>query len=294
MTAAGPLCTLSAETPSFLCKNDGVSTFDQLLSLCCPTSVSPGDRVPEHDSAFISYSREDSEFALRLAQDLKAAGAHVWLDQMDISPGVPWDNAIEDALNAAPQMLLVLSPSSSRSNNVRNEISFALEAGKVIIPVLYQDCIVPLRLQRNQRIDFRADYARGLTLLLSYLHVRNPDPEVLERAANGDVQRRTAWEAREAEADKLRERQKQEEAARLEEEAERQHKEAAERADHEAEQQRLREAAAQRAIDEANRRAEAARIAEEKRKSRGGCRRARKLQEQAKKEAVLPPPPPRR
>ena len=47
---------------------------------------------------FISYSRDDSEFDLRLAQDLKAAGANVWLDQLDIKPGRPWDNAIEDAL----------------------------------------------------------------------------------------------------------------------------------------------------------------------------------------------------
>jgi len=267
--------------------------------------------VPEHDpSAFISYSREDSEFALRLAQDLKAAGAHVWLDQMDISPGVPWDNAIEDALNNAPQMLLVLSPSSSRSNNVRNEISFALEAGKIIIPVLYQDCVVPLRLQRNQRIDFRADYAHGLTTLLSYLHVQNPDPEVLERAASGDAQRRTAWEAREAEADRLRERQKQEESARQQEETERQQRDDSERAASEAEQARLREAAEERAIAEANRRTEAARVAEEKRKSEAAAA-ARQLQEQAQRAAPvahdptpsptqkqadthLPPPPPRR
>lgn len=154
-------------------------------------------------SAFISYSREDSDFALRLAQDMKAAGAKIWLDQIDIHPGVPWDNAIEDALMEAPQMLLILSPSSARSDNVRNEISFALEAGKIIIPVLYMDCTVPLRLQRTQRIDFRADYAHGLASLLEYLEVTHPDPAVLQRAAEGDAQRHAAWEAREAEARRL-------------------------------------------------------------------------------------------
>ena len=35
-------------------------------------------------SAFFSYSREDAQFALRLAEDLKAAGANVWMDQLDI------------------------------------------------------------------------------------------------------------------------------------------------------------------------------------------------------------------
>lgn len=156
-------------------------------------------------AAFISYSREDSEFALRVARDLKAAGASIWLDQLDIKPGLPWDNAIEEALIAAPQMLVVLSPTSARSENVRNEISYALEQGKIVVPVLYMDCIVPLRLQRAQRIDFRADYARGLKSLLTYLGVKEPVPEVIREAEEGDVLRQAAWQAREAESQRLRE-----------------------------------------------------------------------------------------
>ncbi len=156
-------------------------------------------------AAFISYSREDSEFALRLAQDLKAAGAHVWLDQLDILPGHPWDNAIEEALGQAVQMLIILSPESAKSENVRDEVSYALSQGKIIIPVLYKDCVVPLRLQRTQRIDFRADYARGLNHLLEHLHVTEPDPSVLQKAAAGDAQRQAAWQARELEAQRMRE-----------------------------------------------------------------------------------------
>ena len=36
---------------------------------------------------FFSYSRDDSEFVLKLAKDLRAAGADVWLDQLDIGAG---------------------------------------------------------------------------------------------------------------------------------------------------------------------------------------------------------------
>jgi len=159
------------------------------------------DQTP---AAFISYCRDDQEFALRLAQDLKEAGAAVWIDQLDIAPGATWDTAIEEALIASPRMLLVLSPSSSHSPNVRNEISFALDQGKIVIPVLYHDCIVPLQLQRNNRVDFRADYAKGLALLLSHLQVHHPDQSVLDRAAEGDAHRQAAWQAREAEAERLR------------------------------------------------------------------------------------------
>jgi photosystem II stability/assembly factor-like uncharacterized protein len=166
-------------------------------------------------TAFMSYSREDSEFALRLARDLRDAGASVWIDQLDIRPGAHWDNAIEDALLEAPQMLVVLSPASSRSPNVRNEISFALEQGKIVVPVIYKDCIVPLQLQRQNRIDFRADYARGLSALLDHLRITHPNQAVLDKATKEETVRKAAWQAREAEARRLADlRELEEEAAR--------------------------------------------------------------------------------
>ena len=122
-------------------------------------------------AAFFSYCRDDSDFALQLAEDLKAAGANVWLDQLDIEPGVPWDRAVESAVTNCPRMLVILSPTSVNSDNVRDEVSFALSKQKRVIPVLYRDCDVPFRLARLQHIDFRADYARGLKALLRTLGV---------------------------------------------------------------------------------------------------------------------------
>ncbi len=121
--------------------------------------------------AFFSYCREDSEFALKLAADLKDAGAQVWIDQLDIEPGTPWDRAVEDALTNSPRMLVVLSPVSVNSDNVRDEVSFALSRQKRVIPVLYRDCDVPFRLARLQHIDFRPDYAKALGILLRALGV---------------------------------------------------------------------------------------------------------------------------
>ena len=119
--------------------------------------------------AFFSYSREDSDFALRLAQDLKAAGASVWLDQLDILPGQRWDRAVEDALTSCPRMLVILSPASVNSTNVMDEVSFALEENKVVIPIVYKDCTIPFRLRRVQYLDFRRDYDRELKELLKTL-----------------------------------------------------------------------------------------------------------------------------
>jgi TIR domain/Family of unknown function (DUF5670) len=138
--------------------------------------------TPQAVTAFVSYSREDSEFVLRLAQDLKAADASIWLDQLDIPPGKPWDDAIEDALKNATYILVILSPHAVRSKNVKDEIDFGLRASKTIIPVLYIECDIPLRLGRTQHIDFRPNYASGIATLIANLQVPHPNPPVLYKA----------------------------------------------------------------------------------------------------------------
>jgi hypothetical protein len=116
--------------------------------------------------AFVSYSRADTDFVLRLCQDLRAAGASIWLDQLDIHPGEEWDEAIERGLSECGRMLVVLSPNSVTSENVLDEIGSALSKKKPIIPVLYRDCEIPYRLNRIQYVDFRTAYDERLKSLL--------------------------------------------------------------------------------------------------------------------------------
>ena len=118
---------------------------------------------------FFSYSRVDSDFVLKLAKDLRDAGAAVWLDQLDIKPGSHWDSSIEEALDTSNSMIIVLSATSVASNNVMDEVSFALENDKTVIPVLIDQCNVPFRLKRVQRIDFTGDYQKALDELVDVL-----------------------------------------------------------------------------------------------------------------------------
>ena len=129
---------------------------------------------PRAPATFVSYARADSAFVLKLGADLKSTGANVWIDQIDIKPGQEWDSAIEEAVEKSPWMLVILSPACVASKNVRDEIAFALKKEKRIIPVLYQACSVPFRLDRIQYVDFRTDYAQGLTRLLDALGVEIP------------------------------------------------------------------------------------------------------------------------
>ncbi len=250
----------------------------------------------EVHTAFFSYCREDSEFALKLAEDLKVAGAHVWIDQLDIEPGTPWDRAVEEALTKSPRMLVVLSPVSVNSDNVRDEVSFALSRQKRVIPVLYRDCDVPFRLARLQHIDFRPDYERALRTLLRALGVELPQSspsgvpvavadaalsaaEAEESARQQKLEEERKLAVEQAELEKARKLAA--ERARLEE----QRRAAAQKAAREHEQQR--HDAEGRAGDEKQRReqraAEQARLEEE---ARQAVERARLAQEEQERLAA--------
>jgi tetratricopeptide (TPR) repeat protein len=129
---------------------------------------------------FFSYARADSQFVLQLVKDLRVAGAAVWLDQFDIGAGAHWDTAVEKALRECPRQVIVLSPAAVNSDNVKDEVSFALEENKEVIPLLYRDCMIPFRLRRVEYIDFRGEYAAGIQVLLKALAVvpQSVTPEI--------------------------------------------------------------------------------------------------------------------
>jgi len=119
---------------------------------------------------FFSYSRGDSALALRLAKDIRDCGFETWIDQVDIKPGSHWDASIEEGLIAANFLIVLLSPSAISSNNVRDEVSYALKEGKKIIPVLFDGCKIPFRLERLQFVRYTHDYKVVLDLLVGALH----------------------------------------------------------------------------------------------------------------------------
>jgi hypothetical protein len=116
---------------------------------------------------FVSYAREDSSFVLRLARSLKDQSVSVWIDQWEIAPGADWTDSIEVALRSCTHFLIVLSPASVRSKEVRNELNYALAKGKSILPVKYKECEPPFRIIAIQYVDFvNRNYEDGLAELV--------------------------------------------------------------------------------------------------------------------------------
>jgi hypothetical protein len=92
---------------------------------------------------FISYSRRDTETVDRVVDSMCNAGLEVWLDRHDIQAGNTWRVQIVQAIDTCDAFVLMLSPNSIASDNVRKEIDLAQDSGRTIFPVMLQPVKLP-------------------------------------------------------------------------------------------------------------------------------------------------------
>ena len=89
------------------------------------------------DQIFISYSKKDSEFTHKLADDLNDAGFKIWIDR-SIAGGDQWRETIEKNLKAAGDVIIVVSQNSMASEWVKHEGSLAYAWRKRLLPILME------------------------------------------------------------------------------------------------------------------------------------------------------------
>ena len=137
------------------------------------TSVTREEK--ESKSVFISYGRADAlDFAKRLATDLEKRGRYeVWMDLEGIEKGGLFEVRIEQGIRLSSVILALMTPHALREESVcRDEVVFALNEGKTIVPIRvasYPDMKPTLLLARRQWIDFAQDYEQALASLFAYL-----------------------------------------------------------------------------------------------------------------------------
>jgi TIR domain len=125
-------------------------------------------------SIFISYSHKDKEFVDRLLKDLSAENVRAWLDEAEINPGDSIMRKIENGLSEVDYVGIILSNNSVESEWVRKEMDMGLisSLGKQkigIVPIVIEDCEVPLSLRDLYWADFRQSYENGLAKLMRTL-----------------------------------------------------------------------------------------------------------------------------
>jgi hypothetical protein len=89
--------------------------------------------------AFISYSRNDAEYARRLATHLSEASIPCWYDQ-DVASGARFTSVIEEKLNACAVVVVICSVASQASNWVRREMHYASDIDKPLMPLMLEPC----------------------------------------------------------------------------------------------------------------------------------------------------------
>lgn len=121
-------------------------------------------------TVFVSYSRDDMDFAKKLAGDLETAGYDAWWDMTDLQGGDDWVRKLEDAIAASDYFVVVLTPNSIKKDWVKKEYTQALALHKKIIPIMLIQCEVPFALNIINYVDFtKGEYADNFKKLLAPL-----------------------------------------------------------------------------------------------------------------------------
>ena len=130
---------------------------------------------------FISYSRAQTPFVDRLADQLEDLGFSLWLDYQNLVPAKPWFQQIESWIAASDIVLLVVSKASIASKNVEPEWKIAVGRKKRVILLIFEAVTLPSELRGCEWVDFRTNYQSAFQQLTRRIEgpvsPRNSPPE---------------------------------------------------------------------------------------------------------------------
>lgn len=123
-------------------------------------------------SVFISYNSLDEAFVDKLGNALMAHNIPIWRDKWQLGLGDSITNSVQDALEKASFVCIVLSENSLRSKWVGREITASLvreleESKLTILPLVIDDSKIPLFLRDRLYADFRKDFDTGVNMIVN-------------------------------------------------------------------------------------------------------------------------------
>lgn len=128
---------------------------------------------PTGPYVFVCYAHDERAAVLEQIEWLRGDGFEVWYDEA-IAPGSRWSEDLAQAVDGCAAFLYFLSPRSVSSRYCLDEVHFALECGRPIVPVeLSPVTLTPglklslggthrLFMHRMDAAEFRRQLARGL------------------------------------------------------------------------------------------------------------------------------------
>jgi hypothetical protein len=100
--------------------------------------ISTGTAVAnENYDVFISYSRLDSRHATEIDSILRAKGLKSFFDRRNLSPGLPWARALEQAIGAAKAVIVLIGPLGlGNTQQYERELAFVRQSREPTFPVV--------------------------------------------------------------------------------------------------------------------------------------------------------------
>jgi nucleotide-binding universal stress UspA family protein len=128
--------------------------------------ISMSEQQPGSFDVFLSHNSHDKRGVLRLAKALRSRGIKVWLDEWELLPGRPWQDALKAAIKTVRTALVLVGADGLgpwETPEMRGCISQFVERQMPVIPVLLPGAAkapdLPLFLRQLTWVDLR----RGLT-----------------------------------------------------------------------------------------------------------------------------------
>jgi len=127
---------------------------------------------------FISHSTHDKDPVRKLAAELRRRNVSVWLDEWEIPVGGSITDRVQEALRDAKFVAVWLTSHSVVSGWVTKEwqarIFGEISARQIsVLPLLAEDCEVPLFLSDKRYADFRSSFRHGFADLMRTLSGQN-------------------------------------------------------------------------------------------------------------------------
>lgn len=122
---------------------------------------------------FISYCREEVTFVDSLADELEKNGINTWVDIRDLVPGITWQKQLDDGVENAEAILLVVSKESMKSKAVTDEWAKAINRwGKRVILIIFERAQIPQEIlkQNPEWVDFTGNFNKALDRLVACIN----------------------------------------------------------------------------------------------------------------------------
>lgn len=135
--------------------------------------------------AFVSYSHRDIDSVLPIVESLIAKGFNLWIDRMELLPGVDWSSSINDAARDASVLLWFAGRHTATSSWMQVELRAIIGSGEeaIVIPILVDGAEpeeLPTFLRSRQWVDARSNVKEAVSQLIIALgkYLGTPKTEI--------------------------------------------------------------------------------------------------------------------